>query len=152
MENKIIEVRQLGCGDEHLALAAIKKLLPGKEGEALTSTVEHLKGFLSCTSNVLILAVHDDEPIGFLSAYIMPKLERAEYMAYFYEIEVSPSYRRKGVATRMVSFLKSELKGQGVSSLWVGTDVDNKAALSLYESTGAIREPELIHEFWYEDI
>ena len=152
MENKSIEVRQLECGDELLALAAIKKLLPGKEGDAPTSTVEHLQRFLSSTSNVLILAVSDDEPIGFLSAYIMPRLEHAEYMAYFYEIEVCPNHRREGVGTHMVNFLKSRLKSQGVSSLWVGTDIDNKAALSLYESTGAIREPELIHELWYENI
>ena len=52
----------------------------------------------------------------------------------------------------MVNLLKEELREQGVSSIWVGTDTENTAALSLYESTGAVREPELIHELWYENI
>lgn len=82
----------------------------------------------------------------------MPRLERTAHMAYFYEIEVSPNFRKKRIGTHMVNLLKEQLRNQGVSSCWVGTNIDNKAALSLYESTGAKREPELFHELWYENL
>lgn len=38
----------------------------------------------------------------------------------------------------MVNFLKSPLKGREVLSLWEGTDIESKVALSLYESAEAI--------------
>lgn len=145
-------IKRLSQGDEEIARLAINELLPIGKDDLQTSTTKHLHSFLSNTNNILILATHDDKPIGFLTAYIMPRLERTAHMAYFYEIEVSPNFRKKRIGTRMVNLLMIQLRNQGVSSCWVGTDIDNEAALSLYESTGAKREPELIHELWYENL
>ncbi|SHI15052.1 GNAT family N-acetyltransferase [Ferrimonas marina] len=151
-DDNIVKVWRLSAGEEAIALAAVEKLIPEGEREGCVPTIGHLQELLASQTNIVIVATANAVPIGFLSAYVMPRLDRDEKMAYFYEIEVCPQFRRQGIATAMVNELKHCLRSQGVSSLWVGTESNNTPALSLYQSTGAVREPELIHELWYNNI
>ena len=128
------------------------ELIPEEERDAQIPSFEHLHELLAGPSNYLILALVDEKPIGFTIAYAMPRHDRNGQMAYLYEIGVKPEHRRRGIATRMIDLLKDCLRVQDVTGIWVGTVVENTPAKSLYEVTGAKREPSLVHEFWYEDL
>ena len=57
-------------------------------------------------------------------------------MMLLYDIEVLESYRRQGVGAAMVNLLKGLCREHNVYKMWVLTTKSNKAARSLYTSTG----------------
>lgn len=152
VENAEVEVRRLGAGDEQVAQAAVLLLVPEDERDGCTPSLEHLRELLAASSNCLILALLDGDPIGFTIAYAMPRYAQDGKMAYLYEIGVLPEHRRRGIASRMIALLKECMRGQDINSIWVGADVENTPAISLYEATGAKRVPFVIHELWYKDL
>lgn len=151
MKDRNLEIRRLEAGEEQLAQDAVLRLVPEDERNGHTPSLVHLRRLLAASSNYLILALLDGTPIGFAIAYAMPRYDRDGQMAYLYEIGVSKEHRRKGVATHMVDTLKACMADKGITSVWVGTEVENTPAVSLYEATGAKLEPLLIHEFWYNN-
>lgn len=152
VENAEVEVRRLGVGDQQLAQTAMLLLVPEDERDGQVPSLEHLRQLLDSSSNCLILALLNGKPIGFTIAYTMPQYERDGKMAYLFDIGVVPEHHRKGIASRMIGLLKECMHRQGVSSVWVGADVNNTPAISLYESTGAKRVPFVINELWYKDL
>jgi len=152
IESPKVEIRRLGIGDEQLAQTAMLLLVPEDERDGCTPSLEHLNTLLKSPSNYLILSLLDRNPIGFTIAYSMPTYARDGKMAYLYEIGVLPDHHRKGIGSRMIAFLKECMRDEGVNSMWVGADIKNTPAISLYEATGAKRDSFMIHEFWYNDL
>ena len=74
-----------------------------------------------------LVAVLDDEVIGYVGAQIVP--DEADMM----NIAVSSTHRRKGVARGLILELLDQLKEQGVRSLSLEVRASNSAAITLYD-------------------
>jgi aminoglycoside 3-N-acetyltransferase I len=100
-----------------------------------------VSSFLSRAENVLIVALDDTHPVGYLVAYLLDRIDRDQRMMLFYEIEVTQSHRRRGIGTRLVHELKSICGVEDVMKMWVPTGRSNVAATRLYERTGGVPLP-----------
>jgi ribosomal protein S18 acetylase RimI-like enzyme len=134
-----IIVRRLAPEDTTLALEAIR-LLKAPDGYPIPSAA-CLSAFLSRPDNVLLVAVEIDAPVGFVLAYLLDRVDRAQQMMFFYEIGVAESHRRRGIGKHLISELKSICRAHDVMKMWVPTGRSNIAATRLYESTGALPLP-----------
>jgi ribosomal protein S18 acetylase RimI-like enzyme len=128
-------IERLRPDDSRTAFEAIRKLKGADETSGLTA--ESTRRFLSQPRNVLIVASSDDEPVGFLLAYRLDRMDGERPMVCLYEIEVSEPFRRRGVGRAMIESLKGVCGEVNATKAWAITQRSNEAALALYRSTGA---------------
>lgn len=130
-----VDVRRLGPDDSQIGARAIQ-LLKAPDRYA-TPSIEYLARFLSRPGNVLIVALDDGEPVGYLVGYLLDRVDRDQQMMLLYEIGVAEPHRRRGIGTRMIGTLKAICRAEDVLKMWAPTGRSNVAATRLYASTGA---------------
>ena len=147
-----IEIRRLGRKDGDLALEAISqfKTEDWEDGKPKSLTENYLARFLRYDDHFLIIAIDDAEPVGYLLAYELPRIDRDQTMMLFYEIGVAESQRRQGIGAAMIDELRSICRERNIMKMWVQTSESNEAAMRLYQSTGGARgeEDDLVQFGW----
>jgi ribosomal protein S18 acetylase RimI-like enzyme len=131
-----MNVRRLEVDDAALACETIKTLKIADNNLLRNLSADYLRRFLARPENYLIVATEDDEPIGYLVAYLLDRVDRDQAMMLFYEISVAGPHHRRGVGTAMVKLLKWFCRQQNVMKMWVHTNKSNLAAVGLYQSAG----------------
>jgi aminoglycoside 3-N-acetyltransferase I len=126
----MIDVKRLDKGDEDPAREVVAAFWP----EARPNDE-----FFTKETNYLLVAYVDGAFAGFLYAYELERLETARPMVFLYSVDVLESYRRRGIATRLIEKLKRICAGRNVSKMYVLTDEANVAAMKTYRSTGGER-------------
>ena len=144
-----VTVRRLAPDDSPLGVEAIR-VLKAPDGYPVPS-IAHLFEFLSRPENVLIVALDDGVPVGYVVAYLLNRIDRSQQMMFFYEIGVALSHRRRGVGTQLVKELKAVCRENDVMKMWVPTGVRTWPRhgsmrarapwLSLEETTSRTRTP-----------
>jgi ribosomal-protein-alanine N-acetyltransferase len=64
-----------------------------------------------------------------------------------YTLDVHPSYRRKGMGTRLVFAIEEELRGLGARAIRLEAALENPGAMELYRKAG-YRERELVRNYY----
>jgi ribosomal protein S18 acetylase RimI-like enzyme len=134
-----MEVLRLRPGDSKIGQEAIRRL-KGPDGFP-TPTDAYFETYLSKSENVFIVAIDDTEPVGYVVAYLLDRVDRDQRMMFLYEIGVAESHRRRGIGRRMINTLKSVCREDNAMKMWVPTGRTNIAATGLYTSTGAVPLP-----------
>lgn len=57
-------------------------------------------------------------------------------VAYIQTIEVHPASRRRGIAAEMLKRIEESARVAGAAAIWLHVDVENSAAIRLYETRG----------------
>jgi ribosomal protein S18 acetylase RimI-like enzyme len=130
----MVQYKRLQPGDEELAVRAIAGIK-----RAITNA-DRVRDFLARDDQFLIVAHENSEPLGFALAYELQRVDDSPPMMFFYEIEVRPEFRRRGIGTGLVEHLKRLRRLHGAGKLFVLTDRQNKAARGLYSSSGGREE------------
>jgi ribosomal protein S18 acetylase RimI-like enzyme len=133
------EVRRLKPEDVQLAEKAVNILKPARERDYKEVTADRMRDFLAEQRNILIVALKERSPVGFVLAYLLDRLDRNQTMILFYEIVVADRHRRHGWGKKMINELKKIGCDLNVMEIWVLTDQSNSAAIALFQSTGAKR-------------
>jgi aminoglycoside 3-N-acetyltransferase I len=83
----------------------------------------------------------DGQLVGGLTAHTLP-LTRAEVSEVFiYDIAVVPHWQRRGVGRQLMSTLRSEAAGAGITVVFVPADNDDTHALDFYQALGGVPAP-----------
>lgn len=69
-------------------------------------------------------------------AYELPTFGKEVREMFLYEIGVTESHWRQGIARALIEALKQTCVERGVEVIFVGTEMDNEAAKQLYANTG----------------
>lgn len=134
-----MHVQRLRPDDAVLAkhvIAKFKSSIDKKVTRCLSET--YISNFLSKEENILLVALEQNKPIGFALAYSIERVDRAQEMILFYEIEVDQKHRGKGAGKALISALKDICREKSIMKMWVYTDKSNVAAMQLYKSTGGV--------------
>jgi aminoglycoside 3-N-acetyltransferase I len=134
-----MEVWRLRSGDSKIGAETIRRL-KAPDGYP-TPTEACFETYLARLENVFIVAIDHTEPVGYIVAYLLDRIDRDQRMMFFYEIGVAESHRRRGIGRRMISTLKSVCREENAMKMWVPTGRTNIAATGLYVSTGAVPLP-----------
>jgi len=135
----VFAVRRLKPEDSQLAERAINILKPVRERDYKDVTTDWTRDFLGEEKNILIVALKERSPVGFVLAYLLDRVDRNQTMMLLYEIMVSDRHRGRGCGRKMINELKKIGCDLNVLEIWVLTDKSNSAAIGLFESTGARR-------------
>jgi ribosomal protein S18 acetylase RimI-like enzyme len=136
-----VEIRRLAPGDESL-LARVADDVFDYPIAAGT-----LAGYLATPGHHFVVAIAGGEVIGQAAAVVHRHADERPVELYIDEVAVAHGYRRKGIARLMLDDLFALGRELGCEEAWVGTESDNVAATTLYESRGAAPEPFAMYVF-----
>ena len=138
-----MEIKRLQPGDETLAYKAIQVLKTDNHSSTVfESGNSYVVDFLKKPGNHFIVAADKGNPVGFVLAYELDRLDNPQAMMLLYEVNVLESKRRQGLARGMITLLKTICRERNILKMWVLADGANKAAIRAYESTGGQRVKE----------
>ena len=115
-------------------------------GKKSTAAPEILAASLSDPDLMLLLATRVESPAGYLHAQIMYRLDGGRMMLV-YDVQVAADHRRRAVATALMEAALAQAAGMSIEDVWLVTEPDNEAAISLYESIGGEPFPSLGFEW-----
>lgn len=121
--------------------------MPLEEREGALPGPHYLAKLLASPAIYVFLAWQPHIPLGYLSAYRFPRLDRMSDQVYLFDIEVTPSARRSGIGRQLVERLLDACRADGVSLVWAGTALDNVAAQRTFEAVGGRRVSETYVEY-----
>ena len=104
----------------------------------------YLRSLLQRPHFIVLVALDGTEVIGGLAAYELDKFEQDRREIYIYDLAVSERYRRRGVATSLITELKRLAKERRVYVIYVQADQGDDPAIRLYESLGTRED---VHHF-----
>ncbi len=128
-------IRQLRPGDEEI----VRKLADGEPQTAL----------LADKATIFLAAFDGTEPIGFVFGYELPRRHGNPSILFVYELDVDESFRRQGIATRLMSELAGIARSRGIREGFVLTEPDNEPANALYGSLDGERVDSVMWDFAY---
>jgi aminoglycoside 3-N-acetyltransferase I len=99
----------------------------------------YLKDLLARDDIIVIVAIIASEVVGGLAAYELRKFEQERSEIYIYDLAVSASHRRRGIATALIEKMKTFARKRGAYVIYVQADYGDDPAIALYSKLG-IRE------------
>ena len=99
---------------------------------------EYLSSLLAGPIFISLVALHGQEVVGGLAAYVLEKFEQNRREIYIYDLAVAEPHRRKGIATQLIRELQRIAKEREAYVIFVQADQDegDEPAIKLYESLG----------------
>jgi aminoglycoside 3-N-acetyltransferase I len=97
---------------------------------------EYLGQLLASEQFIAITALADNETIGGLAGYVLPKFEQARSEVYIYDLAVAQAHRRQGIATALIGRLQALAAERGAYVIFVQADLGDDAAVALYSKLG----------------
>jgi aminoglycoside 3-N-acetyltransferase I len=125
-----VNVKRLTTDDLGLMLRAVRKF---KEREIST---EYAHGFLADPRHFVIIAEIGGDPVGYLLAYRLERIDRPSAKMFIYEIDVSEPHRRKGIGTSLINAIREVVRRDELMNAFVITNYANEGAVAFYKSTG----------------
>src|SRR4030095_2078597 len=98
-----------------------------------------LAAYVAEPGHLMVVAVSGGEVIGQARGMVHRHPDQPTEL-YIDNLGVTPARRREGLATRMLDELVDWGRSLGCEEAWVGTEVDNEAARTLYEGRGSAAE------------
>ncbi|MFZ0699999.1 MAG: GNAT family N-acetyltransferase [Thermoplasmata archaeon] len=136
----------------------VKRLVLGEETEILAVPAlfdrpldpEAVREYLAEDRNILLLAMERGRAVGFLRGTALGQLRSTRPQMFLYEVSVLKGFRRRGIAGKLIRSLLSYCRERGFEEVFVLTDPNNRAAVRLYRSTGALPETSADRMFVYQ--
>lgn len=127
-----VRIRRLDPGT-----AGIAASLYGTSGKAVDTTA--MRDFLADRSNWFLAAFLDGRAAGYIYGYVVARPDRPRPRFLLYELEVTPTCRRQGVATALVNHLHKEMTPLR-ARIFLITQRSNEGAMAFYKSMGALAQ------------
>lgn len=85
---------------------------------------------------IALAALQDGAVVGGIAAYELHKFEQERSEIYIYDLAVSASHRRRGIATALINKLQAIASQRGVYVIFVQADLGDDPAIALYTKLG----------------
>ncbi len=104
----------------------------------------YLESLLGKNHFIALVALDGPRVVAGLVAYVLDKFEQERKEVYIYDLAVASGYRRQGIATELINYLRTIAKERGAYVIFVQADSGDIAAIRLYESLGTKED---VHQF-----
>lgn len=99
----------------------------------------YLQKLLARDTVILLAACLEGKVVGALAAYVLEKFEQERSEVYIYDLAVSGSFRRRGIATALIEKLREIAAERDAWVVYVQADYGDEPAIALYTKLG-VRE------------
>jgi aminoglycoside 3-N-acetyltransferase I len=142
-----VQTRRLTPNDRELARRAFVMMTRvfGDDGEPLSD--DYLREILSRPDLWAVVAVSGDEPVGAVTAHVLPMTRAQTAELFVYDLAVRPDWQRRGVGRALLDHLITSVDPARISSVFVPADNDDTHALDFYRAVGGTAEDVTIFTF-----
>lgn len=141
------DLRQLVPGDETILRSVFSAVAPDW-AERLALSPAGTAEFLASDSTFVFVVTVDDVPAGVSYGSLMLYPD-GRPMAYLHQLEVAESFRRRGLATRLITASMDWARTQGAAKFWLSTGAHNVIAQSVYDRLDGDRKPLGDVNYWW---
>jgi len=142
-----IRVERLTVADVELARALFATMARVFAMDTEVLSDRYLTRLLDRDDFWALAASVDGQLVGGLTAHTLP-LTRAEVSeVIIYDIAVVPDWQRHGVGRQLMSALRSQAAGAGITVVFVPADNEDTHALDFYQALGGVPAPVTIFTF-----
>ncbi len=96
----------------------------------------YLAGLLESDSFIAVASFIEGKLVGGLAGYVLHKFEQERKEFYIYDLAVSESFRRLGVATALINTLQVTAAQRDIYVIFVQADYGDDPAIALYTKLG----------------
>lgn len=114
-------------------------------GKGVTSLDRLKTSILSLEQELTLIAEVDGKAAGFCCGQIVWSMSYSDASGEITELYVDESYRRMGIASKMVASMEDVLTNRGVKSFRVCTNINNANARALYSRLGYTLSNEVVY-------
>ncbi|MFD1177816.1 GNAT family N-acetyltransferase [Paenibacillus puldeungensis] len=107
-------------------------------------SIEEVKTDLLNTRETIVVAVMEEQIVGFACGQIYKSFCYAESQAEITEMYIQEFARRNGLAVRMIELLEEIFKNAGVKNIKILTGLKNTKAIKTYEKAGYHQKEDLV--------
>ncbi|CAM2156474.1 Acetyltransferase [Pararobbsia alpina] len=108
---------------------------PTYEEEA-ARTRQEVEASMRFTSHQFVYGAFDDQELVAIAGLRRVPLKKVEHKATLWGVFVEPSYRRSGIARRLLSALIVQARASDIRQVHLAVGANNPRARALYESLG----------------
>jgi aminoglycoside 3-N-acetyltransferase I len=101
---------------------------------------QYLQKLLKSDYFIAIAALDGSEVVGGLAAYELIKFEQKRSEIYIYDLAVTESHRRRGIATALIEDLKLVAAERSAYVIFVQADLVDDPVIALYSKLGKREE------------
>jgi aminoglycoside 3-N-acetyltransferase I len=135
-----VTIRQLGSDDVELLRSLLITFGEAFEDVDTYARAQpsqtYLEELLRSGPLIALAALEKGAVIGGLAAYELKKFERERIEIYIYDLAVAAQHRRRGIATGLITHLKTIAKARGAYVIFVQADLTDGPAIALYTKLG----------------
>lgn len=144
-----VKVKRLGPADREIARETFR-MMADVFGEGVGDLAdEYIDSLLARADFWAMAALRGDQPIGAITAHVLPMTRSEARELFIYDLAVQPTYQRRGVGRLLVETLCRDAAAAGVTVAFVPADVDDDHAIAFYEAIGG--EGAAVRIFTFED-
>jgi len=99
-----------------------------------------IKKLLATENYVILVAMLDDQIVGFIDYYILPSIWEKWNEATINNLFIHKDYQGRGIGSRLLEDVIKRTDEIGIVELHVGTEKDNEKAIRLYKKHGFLKE------------
>jgi ribosomal protein S18 acetylase RimI-like enzyme len=140
-----IEIRSMRGDDPAALVHLFETVLPGF---AATATNDGPKRFLDDPTMFALGAYANEVPAG-LAWGLQIHYPSGRVVTYLHELDVRAEFRRRGIATQLVTRAMQLARERGSTRFWLSTGGHNEGAQALYEALGGERKPLGDVNYWW---
>jgi len=123
--------------------AELQKLNYEFNGPGLIS-IEEINESLKFSNEIIAITLLNEVYVGFICAQFYKSFCYRDLQGEITELYVREAYRRRGVATQLISFAEEELRSRRVRKIKVLTGNNNQFAINTYIRSEYIKDDDLV--------
>jgi aminoglycoside 3-N-acetyltransferase I len=139
-EHRAFRVQRLLPEHAHLMPALLTMFGKAFEDEHEWSVARpdaaYLAKLLTRPDVIVLAALKNEEVVGGLVAYDLPKIEQARSEIYIYDLAVDEAHRRQGIASALIEALQPIARECGAWCIFVQAEAIDADPIALYSKLG----------------
>jgi aminoglycoside 3-N-acetyltransferase I len=147
MMSGTVDVRRLSAGDAELAVSVFSMMASVFGEDFDTPSRAYIARLLNRSDFWAIAALEDAEPVGGVTAFVLPSTRSEKAELFIYDVAVLPTQQRRGIGRRLLETTRNLAAEAGMVTIWVPAENDDVHALEFYKAVGGGPTPATIFTF-----
>jgi aminoglycoside 3-N-acetyltransferase I len=140
-------IRRLAMGDRDLARATFTMMATVFDEPRRPLPDDYVDALLAREDFWAFAALEDDEPVGGITAHVLPMTRSPSRELFVYDVAVREDRQRRGIGRGMLVDLVEQAGKSGLSSVFVAVADEDVHAMDFYRAVGGSEAPVTFFSF-----
>ncbi|HEU4722719.1 MAG TPA: GNAT family N-acetyltransferase [Gemmatimonadaceae bacterium] len=140
-------IRRLVTGDRDLARATFTMMAAVFDEPRRPLGDDYVDALLARDDFWAVAALEDDEPVGGITAHVLPMTRSPSRELFVYDVAVREDRQRRGIGRAMLVDLCTQAATAGIASVFVAVADEDVHAMDFYRAVGGAESPVTMFSF-----